>query len=445
MSSSNSPSSHPADVSSDASQIEASSAPFKIEVADRVSRLPAYLFGRLNALMYQKRRAGADVIDMGMGNPSEPPNELVIEKLVEAAREPENHGYNPSIGILNLRREVAGKYLRKYGVRLDPENQVIVCLGSKEGFSHMCLALLGPGDTAIVPAPSYPAHVYGVALAAGNVLTLEVADSDRFLSNIAYACQHLHPRPKVVILNYPHNPSAVTVDPQFYVEVVKLAKRYGFMVLSDIAYADIGFDGYQPPSFLAAPGALELGVEFTTMSKGYNMAGWRVGYAVGNAEMLKALSTVKAYYDYGMFLPIQVAAIMALRHTDAAVERQAQIYQRRRNVLVDGLRRLGWEITPPRAGMFVWAKIPPRWMAQMDSIQFAMKLLEEGDVVASPGGAFGPAGEGYLRMAMVENENRLRQAVRQIGRCLGSEPGAPAHVPSDATDAADRHSTPLGR
>ncbi len=410
--------------------------PFRITVADRVGRLPqAYLFGRINALMYQKRRSGADVIDLGMGNPHDPPQEIVVEKLCEAARDPENHGYNPSIGIVNLRREVASKYFRKYGVRLDPEDQVIVCLGSKEGFSHACLSLLGPGDTAIIPAPTYPAHLYGVTLAAGNAIALEVADPQRFLSNIAYSCQHLYPRPKLVVVNFPHNPSAVTIDPEFYVDLVSLARRYGFMVISDMAYGDIGFDGYQPPSFLATPGALELGIEFTTMSKGYNMAGWRVGYACGNTEMLKALATVKAYYDYGMFLPIQVAAIMALRHTDAAVEAQSKVYESRRDILVDGLRRLGWEITPPRAGMFVWAKIPPRWTAQMDSMSFAMKLLEEGDVVVSPGAGFGQAGEGYLRMAIVENENRLRQAVRQIGRCLGAEPDSLANRPR-ATEIA---------
>jgi alanine-synthesizing transaminase len=405
---------------------------FQIEVADRVRKLPtAYLFGRINALMYQKRRAGADVIDLGMGNPHDPPETVVIEKLCEAARDPESHGYNPSIGILNLRREVASKYFRRYGVRLDPESQVIVCLGSKEGYSHTCLALLGPGDTAIVPAPTYPAHLYGVSLAAGNAIALEVADPQRFLSNVAYTCQHLFPRPKLVVVNFPHNPSAVTVDPEFYVDLVRLARRYGFMVISDMAYGDIGFDRYQPPSFLAAAGAFEVGVEFTTMSKGYNMAGWRVGYACGNAQMLSALATVKAYYDYGMFLPIQVAAIVALRHTDAAVEAQAAMYQHRRDVLVEGLRRLGWDITPPRAGMFVWAKIPPRWTEQYDSVSFAMKLLEEADVVVSPGGGFGQAGEGFLRMALVENESRLRQAVRQIGRCLGHEPQAAAHRPKE--------------
>ena len=399
--------------------------PFKVVLADRMYRLPPYLFGKINAILYQKRRAGDDMIDLGMGNPSEPPQEVVIEKLVEAARDPRNHGYSQSLGIMNLRREVAGKYFRKFGVRLDPEKEVVVCLGSKEGFSHMCLALMGPGDTAIVPAPYFPVHVYGVALASGNAISLEVANSEQFLSNIAFTCERMHPRPKLLILNYPHNPSTVTVEPEFFVEVVKLAKRYGLMVISDFAYADIAFEGYQPPSFLAAPGACDVGVEFTTMSKGYNMAGWRVGFCAGNAEMVKALGTIKAYYDYGMFQAIQIAAIVALRNTEAAVEDQAQLYERRRNVLVDGLRRIGWEITPPRAGMFVWAKIPEPWASQMSTMDFAMKLLEEADVAASPGSGFGPAGEGYLRMALVENENRLRQAVRQIGRCLGQSEAKP--------------------
>jgi alanine-synthesizing transaminase len=396
--------------------------PFRVEVSERMKRLPPYLFARINALMYQKRRAGADVIDLGMGNPSEPPQEIVIEKLDEAARDPANHGYSKANGILNLRREVASKYLKKYGVRLDPDGEIIVTLGSKEGFSHMCLALVGPGDTAIVPAPSYPAHLYGVALASGNSILLEVADQQKFLANIAFTCQHMVPRPKLVVVNFPHNPSSATVDAGFYVDLVRLAKRYGFMVISDMAYADICFDGYVAPSFLAAPGAIEVGVELTTMSKGYNMAGWRIGYCCGNGEMIRALGTVKAYYDYGMFAPLQIAAIMALRHTEAAVEAQAKVYQGRRDVLVEGLRRLGWTITPPRAGMFVWARIPERWTRQMDSVSFAMKLIEEADVAVSPGAGFGPAGEGHLRLALVENEARLRQAVRQIGRCLGSEP-----------------------
>jgi alanine-synthesizing transaminase len=393
--------------------------PFSIEVAERVRRLPPYLFAQINRLMHEKRRAGDDVIDLGMGNPSDPPQDLVIEKLAEAARDPRNHGYSEAQGILSLRREVASKYFKQHGVRLDPQRELIVCLGSKEGFSHACLALLGPGDTAIVPAPSYPAHLYAVALASANAILLEVTDPQRLLANVDYTCRHMVPRPKVWILNFPHNPSTTTVDAEFYVEAARLAKRYGMMVISDLAYADVTFDGYKTPSFLAAPGAMDMGIELTTMSKGYNMAGWRVGYCAGNAEMMRALSTIKAYYDYGMFLPIQIAAIVALRHTDAAVEAQAAIYQSRRDVLCEGLERIGWPIERPKASMFVWAKIPEPWASQMTSLDFAMKLLREGDVVVSPGGGFGAAGEGYLRLALVENENRLRQAVRQIGRCLG--------------------------
>jgi len=395
--------------------------PFTIEVADRVRRLPPYLFAQINRLLYEKRRAGDDVIDLGMGNPSDAPQEIVVEKLAEAARDPKNHGYSPAQGVLSLRREVASKYLRQHGVRLDPQREVLVTLGSKEGFSHMCLALLGPGDTAIVPNPYYPAHLYAVALAAANAILLEVSDSQKLLANIDYTCRHIVPRPKVVILNFPHNPSTAVVEPEFYVEVVRLAKRYGFMVISDLAYADVTFDGYQAPSFLAAPGAIDVGVEFTTMSKGYNMAGWRVGFCAGNAEMIRALATIKGYYDYGMFRPIQIAAIVALRHTQAAVEAQAAVYQRRRDALCEGLERLGWPITRPKATMFVWAKMPEPWASQMGSLDFAMKLLKEADVAVSPGAGFGPAGEGYLRMALVENENRLRQAVRNIARCLSKQ------------------------
>jgi alanine-synthesizing transaminase len=393
--------------------------PFTIQVADRVNRLPPYLFAQINKLRQQKRRAGDDVIDLGMGNPSDPPSEIVVEKLAEAARDPKNHGYSEARGLMSLRREVASKYFKHHGVRLDPESEAVVCLGSKEGFSHMCLALLGPGDTAIVPAPSYPAHLYAVALAAANAILLEVTDTEKLLSNIAYTCEHLCPKPKLLILNYPHNPTTATVEPEFYVEVVKLARRHGFMVISDMAYGDVTFDGYRTPSFLSAPGAIDVGVEFTTMSKGYNMAGWRIGFCAGNPEMIRALSTIKGYYDYGMFAPLQIAAIMALRHTDAAVEAQAAVYQKRRDVLCDGLERIGWKIDRPKATMFVWAKIPEVWSSQMNSIDFAMKLLKEADVAVSPGGGFGPAGEGYLRLALVENENRMRQAVRQIGRCLG--------------------------
>ena len=395
--------------------------PFEIQPAARVQRLPPYMFGRINALLHEKRRAGNDVIDMGMGNPSDPPKDQVIEKLSQAAADPRNHGYSKSNGILNLRREVAAKYLKQYGVRLDPETEAMVCLGSKEGFSHMCLAMMGPGDTAITPAPYFPVHMYAVALASANVIALDVGDSEKFLSNIAYTCEHLYPHPKLLIINYPHNPSTVTVESEFFVEIVKLAKRYGFMVISDFAYADVAFDGYQPPSFLSAPGALDVGVAFTTMSKGYNMAGWRIGFCAGNAEMIRALGVIKGYYDYGMFQAIQVAAIVALRHGDAAVSDQSRLYQGRRNVMIEGLARIGWDVDPPKAGMFLWAKIPEFWAKSMSTMDFGMMLLEKGDVAVSPGSGFGPAGEGFVRMSLVENEERLRQAVRQIGRCLEQE------------------------
>ncbi len=391
---------------------------FKVDTAQRVKRLPPYMFGRINNLLYQKRRAGEDVIDMGMGNPSDPPEQLVVDKLAEAAANPRVHGYSKSNGIQNLRKEVAAKYSRKYGVRLDPDEEVITCLGSKEGFSHMCLALMGPGDTAIVPAPYFPVHTYAVALAGGNVISLEVNDSEKFLQNVAYTCQHLYPKPKLLIINYPHNPSTVTVEQGFYDEVVKLARRYGFMVISDFAYADVAFDGYQPPSFLTSQGASDVGVEFTTMSKGYNMAGWRVGFCSGNRDMIKALATIKGYYDYGMFQAVQVAAIMALRETEEAVLAQSRIYQSRRDVLCEGLSRLGWDFETPKAGMFVWARFPQQWQDQMSTMDFAMKLLEEGNVAVSPGTGFGTTGEGYLRMALVENENRLRQGIRQMKACL---------------------------
>jgi alanine-synthesizing transaminase len=395
--------------------------PFQINVADRVKRLPPYLFGKINALKYQKRRAGIDIIDLGMGNPTDVPDPTVIAKLCEAVQDERNHRYSMSNGLHNLRREAALRYARRHGVELDPDNEVIAGLGSKELFSHMCLALLGPGDTAIVPAPSFPIHVYGVALASGNVMSLDCTQPDRFLSNIADMAEHLYPKPKVLIVNYPHNPTATVVEREFYVDVVALAKKHGFMVISDFAYGDICFDDYRAPSFLSVPGAKDVGVETTTMSKGYNMAGWRLGFCAGNAEMVRALATIKGYYDYGIFQAVQIAAIIALRHCDDLVERQAKEYERRRDVLVDGLQRIGWEVQSPKASMFVWAKYPAEWQARMGSIDFSMKLLEEAEVAVSPGRGFGDLGEGYLRLALVENEQRLRQAARQIGRCLRGE------------------------
>lgn len=393
---------------------------FSIPVADRLRRLPPYLFGRINRLKYEKRRDGVDVIDLGMGNPTDPPDPIITEKMTEALKDPKNHRYSVSNGIANLRKEVAIRYWKKYGVRLNPDDEVIACLGSKEGFSHMCLALMGPGDSAIVPSPSFPIHVYAVVLAAGNVIALDTRDPAQFLRNVAYTCEHLYPRPKVVIVNFPHNPSATVIEQDFYDELVKLAKKYNFLVISDFAYADICFDGYQAPSFLTTPGARDVGVEFTTMSKGFSMAGWRIGFCSGNREMVRALATIKGYYDYGLFQPVQIAAIVAMRHAEAAVASVAAEYQDRRDALCDGLKRLGWELEVPKAGMFVWAKIPEPW-SQMGSIEFAMKLLDEGGVACSPGRGFGEEGEGYLRLAIVENSQRLRQAVRQIGRLTRSE------------------------
>ncbi|MBT6155701.1 MAG: aminotransferase class I/II-fold pyridoxal phosphate-dependent enzyme [Planctomycetaceae bacterium] len=407
------------------SEVPFEDAPFTIPVSDRVKRLPPYLFGKINKLKYEKRVAGVDVIDLGMGNPTDAPDPLICEKLGEAIKDPRNHRYSVSSGIANLRREVAKRYWKRYGVRLEPDGEVIACIGSKEGFSHMCLALMGPGDSAVVPAPSFPIHVYAVMLAAGNVIAIDCRQPDQFLNNIAYTCEHLYPKPKVVVVNFPHNPTATVVELDFYIELVRLAKKHDFMVMSDFAYADICFDGYKAPSFLEAPGALDVGVEFTTMSKGYSMAGWRIGFCSGNAEMVRALATIKGYYDYGIFQPVQIAAIVAMRHADAAVESVAAEYQLRRDALCDGLKRLGWELEIPRAGMFVWAKIPEPW-SEMGSIDFAMKLLDEGGVAISPGRGFGEEGEGWVRLAIVENVQRLRQAARQIGRCLAiDEPPAP--------------------
>jgi len=391
--------------------------PFEIPVADRVNRLPPYMFGAINKRKYQLRVEGVDVIDLGMGNPTDPPDPLIVQKIEEALADSRNHRYSVSNGIGNLRKEVAKRYWKRYGVRLNPDDEVLACIGSKEGFSHMCLALMGPGDTAVVPSPYFPVHVYAVMLASGNVITLDTRDPDSFLKNVAYTCEHLVPKPKVVLVNFPHNPTATVIEQDFYVELVRLAKKYSFLVISDFAYADICYDGYQAPSFLATPGAIDVGVEFTSMSKSYSMAGWRIGYCCGNREMVRALATIKGYYDYGIFQPIQIAAIVAMRHCDAAVESVTKEYEQRRDVLCEGLTRLGWDVTPPKAGMFVWADMPEQYR-EMGSIEFAMKLLNEGGVAVSPGRGFGEDGENCLRLAIVENSQRLRQAVRQIDRCL---------------------------
>jgi alanine-synthesizing transaminase len=394
---------------------------YDLEVAPRVRNLPPYLFGKINELKYRKRRDGIDVIDLGMGNPTDPPEDWVIDKLCEAARDSRNHRYSVANGVYNLRREVAVRYESRFGVSLDPDQEVVATIGSKEGFSHMCLALLGSGDTALVPAPSFPIHIHAIALASANVISIDVREPQAFLSHVARVCESLFPRPKILVLNFPHNPTSTVVEPGFFEEVVALAKKYHFFVIHDFAYGDIGFDGYQPPSFLSVKGAKSVGCEFITMSKGYNMAGWRVGFAVGNRNMLSALKAIKGYYDYGIFQAVQIAAIVAMRHGEEARLAQVAEYQNRRDVMVRGLRRLGWDVTPPQAGMFVWTAMPEPWRSQLGSIDFAMKLLEEANVAVSPGRGFGETGEGFLRLALVENEQRLRQAVRQIGRCLRPE------------------------
>ena len=401
-------------------QPQENSRPFAVNVSERVKRLPPYLFAELNKLKYEKRRTGADVIDLGMGSPTDPPHKAVIDKAVETLNNPKLHAYSHARGIPQLRREVCARYLKYYGVRLDPETETIVTIGSKDGFSHLCLALLGAGDTAIVPSPYFPAHLYAVMLASANSLMLDSTKPDKLISNIAKTCETLFPKPKLLIVNYPHNPTATVVEPEFYADVVKLAKKFGFMVISDLAYADVCFDGYKAPSFLSVPGAIDVGVETTTMSKGYNMAGWRIGFCCGNPEIVRALATIKTYYDYGNFSPLQVAAVVAIRHLDKAVESQAKIYQKRRDVLCGGLQRIGWPVEPPKASMFVWQRIPDPWFKKMSSFDFAMKLLQEADVVVSPGSAFGEAGEGYMRLALVEKEDRLRQAVRQIAKAMKS-------------------------
>jgi len=398
-----------------------------IDVSQRIRRLPPYLFARINNLLRRKRQQGVDVIDLGMGNPHDAPSDKIIDKLCETARKKRIHGYSQSIGIPNLRREVARMYQRVYGVELDPEKEVIALLGSKEGFSHMCLSLMSPGDTAVVGDPYFPIHVYAVALAGGNVINVPLGNDERFLQQVSHVVEHLYPRPKLLILNYPHNPTAMTVDDVgFFESVVDLARRTGLLVIHDFAYGRTCFNGYQAPSFLQAPGAKDVGVEFLTMSKPYNMAGWRIGFCVGNAEMIRALATIKGYYDYGIFTPIQVASIIALQTAEDEVERQAEVYAGRRDVVVSGLRKVGWEVESPRASMFVWAKVSPEHLEGQGTIDFSLRLVDEAEVALAPGRAFGENGEGYVRIALVENEHRLRQACRQIDRALNKGIKAPS-------------------
>jgi alanine-synthesizing transaminase len=392
--------------------------PFKIDVSPRIARLPPYLFGRINKMKYEKRVAGIDIIDLGMGNPTDPTPDSVIQKLSEAARDPRNHRYSVSNGVAGLRREVAKKYHDKYGVELDPETEVIATIGSKEGFSHLCLALLGPGDTAIVPDPSFPIHVYAVAMAGANVIRVPLGNDQAFLDRIEKMIEGLYPTPKLLILNYPHNPTAMTIEAPFWDRAIAMCRRHGIMIISDFAYGEVCFDGYKAPSFLAADGAKELGVEFTTMSKSYNMAGWRIGFCAGNSEMVKALATIKGYYDYGIFAPIQIASIIAMREHANVPAEQSKLYEHRRDVVCRGLDRLGWTYEKPRASMFVWARIKDEHLKGEGSIEFCLRMMDEAAVALAPGRAFGEGGENCVRIALVENEHRLKQAMQNLERAL---------------------------
>ncbi|MDB5174827.1 MAG: LL-diaminopimelate aminotransferase [Phycisphaerales bacterium] len=393
--------------------------PFKIDVSSRIQRLPPYLFGRINKMKYDKRVAGIDIIDLGMGNPTDATPECVVEKLKEAAIDPRNHRYSVSNGVAGLRREVAIKYKKKYGVDLDPETEIIATIGSKEGFSHLCLAMLGPGDTVVVGDPAFPIHIYAPAMAGANVIRVPLGNDQAFLDRIDRTIDGLYPPPKMLILNYPHNPTSMTIEPGFWEKAIEMCRRRGVMIISDFAYGEVNFDGYKAPSFLSTPGAKELGVEFTTMSKSYNMAGWRVGFCAGNAEMVKALATIKGYYDYGIFAPLQIASIIAMRECEQMPEQQSKIYQERRDEVCRGLDRLGWTYEKPRASMFVWAKInPAHYKAGEGTIDFCLRMMDEAEVALSPGRAFGEHGEGFVRIALVENEQRLRQAMRNLERAL---------------------------
>jgi alanine-synthesizing transaminase len=391
-----------------------------IKLSDRMDFLPPYLFGKINKVKQKKRRAGIDIIDLAMGNPSDPTPQPIIDKLREAAQDPRNHRYSAAAGIYNFRKEIAKYYETHYQVSLNPDDEVLSTIGSKEGVSHLSLALLGPGDTAIVPVPAFPVHTYSVVIAGGNVIHVPIVDDEKFLKTVDHLCKITLPKPKVLFLNYPHNPTTKTVEIGFFEEIVKMAKKNNLIVVHDFAYARITFDGYNAPSLLQVKGAKDVGVEFGTMSKSYNMAGWRVGYCAGNSTIVDALEKIKGYYDYGLFQAIQIAAIIALRDCEDFIKTQVSVYENRRDVLCDGLNSIGWKLEKPKASMFVWTQIPEQYR-EMGSLNFAIKLMKEAEVAVSPGVGFGKEGEGYIRMALVENENRTRQAIKQIKRVLNGK------------------------
>jgi alanine-synthesizing transaminase len=383
----------------------------------RIKRLPPYVFSIVGDLMHKARRAGEDIIDFGMGNPDGPTPPHVVAKLVEAASKPANHRYSVSKGIYKLRLAITGWYKRRYDVDLDADTEAVVTIGSKEGLAHLALAIIGPGDVVFCPSPTYPIHQYSVIIAGGDLRSIPLIPGQDFFGNLVEAMRQTWPRPKLLILNFPHNPTTEVVDLNFFRKIVDFAREHSLMVIHDLAYADLCFDGYQPPSFLQVPGAKEVGVEFFTISKSYNMPGWRVGFAVGNPAMIGALARLKSYLDYGIFQPVQIAAIHALNGPQEYVDQIRRQYQSRRDVLVNGLNRLGWHLPKPKATMFVWAPIPEPFR-QMGSLDFSTYLLREAKVAVSPGIGFGEYGDPYVRFALIENEHRTRQAIRGIRRAL---------------------------
>ncbi|HDH01741.1 MAG TPA: alanine transaminase [Nitrospirae bacterium] len=382
---------------------------------NRIKRLPPYVFAIVNALKHEARQQGDDIIDLGMGNPDLPAPKHIVEKLCEAARNPKNHRYSASKGITQLRMAICEWYKRRFDVDLDPESEAVVTIGSKEGLSHLALAIVEPGDVALTPTPAYPIHPYSVIIAGGEVRSVPIGPGINFLEELEKAYKNTWPRPKLLIINFPHNPTTEVVDIEFFKSVVDFAKENKLIVIHDFAYADLIFDNYKASSFLQVPGAKDVGVEFFSLTKSYSMAGWRVGFCVGNRKLVGALIKMKSYLDYGMFQPIQIASIVALRGPQDCVEEIRKTYEKRRNTLCRGLNRMGWEVKPPKATMFVWTKIPEPYV-KMGSLEFSKFVLKEAKVAVSPGIGFGEGGDEYVRFALVENEHRIRQAVKGIRR-----------------------------
>jgi alanine-synthesizing transaminase len=379
----------------------------------RIKRLPPYVFNITNELKMAARRRGDDVIDLSMGNPDGPTPKHIVDKLVEASQRIDTHGYSVSKGIPRLRKAICTWYARRYGVELDMDSEAIVTIGSKEGLAHLMLACLERGDTVLVPNPSYPIHIYGAIIAGADIRSVRMTPGVDFFAELERAIRELTPKPKMLILGFPSNPTAQCVDLAFFEKIVALAKQHDILVVHDLAYADITFDDYQAPSIMQVPGARDVAVEFFTMSKSYNMAGWRIGFMVGNKELVHALARIKSYHDYGSFTPIQVASIVALEGPQECVAEVRNTYEKRRNVMVKGLHDIGWMVEKPRASMYIWAKIPDLY-AKEGSIAFAKRLIEHAKIAVAPGIGFGDYGDDHVRIALIENEHRLRQAVRGI-------------------------------